>query len=169
MPSKTRPKTKTVAEGRASRAVPDAVVGRPGDYRPEYCEQIIELGKLGKSVVQMGCAFGVVRTTLANWAKEHPEFLEALGLARALSQDWWERTGQENLAGGMLNAGLWSRSMAARFPDDYTEKTKTELTGANGGGLEVRVAAMTPEERRAEIQRLLTQHPALTQPTLTHE
>jgi phage terminase small subunit len=46
---------------------------------------------------------------------------------------------------------------------------KVELTGANGGGLEVRVAAMTPEERRAEIQRLLTQHPALTQPTLTHE
>jgi hypothetical protein len=52
--------------------------------------------------------------------------------------------------------------MAARFPDDYTEKTKTELTGAGGGGIELRVAAMTPQERREEIHRLLTANPALT-------
>lgn len=110
--------------------------GRPTDYRPEYCEWIVELGREGKSVAQMAEALDVARNTLNNWAAEHPEFMTAFTRARDLSLSWWETTAQTNLATSGFNASLWSRSMAARFPADYTERKQTELTGANGGPVE---------------------------------
>ena len=111
-------------------------MARPTDYLPEYCEQVIELGKQGKSVVQMACALDVVKQTLHNWASQHPEFLDAFTRAKQHSQDWWETKAQTGLETSGFNASLWSRSMAARFPDDYTERQRRELTGANGGPVE---------------------------------
>lgn len=110
---------------------------RPTDYRPEYCDLVIEQGKLGKSVTQMAVACGVVKQTLFNWAAEHPEFLDAFTRAKQHSLDWWETIAQSHMieeqGGARLNQGVWSRSMAARFPEEYTERKQTELTGANGG------------------------------------
>lgn len=110
--------------------------GRPTDYRDEYCEQIIELGRLGYSKVQMACELGIVKKTLFNWAEEHPEFLHALTRAEQESQAWWEKQGQLGLTADKFQASLWAKSMSARFPDDYTEKSKQELTGANGGAMQ---------------------------------
>jgi hypothetical protein len=84
----------------------------------------------------MACAVGVHKDTLYEWAKHHPEFSDAFTHAKQLSQDWWETKAQEGLTTPGFNASLWSRSMAARFPDDYTERQKREVTGANGGPVE---------------------------------
>jgi hypothetical protein len=107
--------------------------GRPTDYLPEYCEQVIELGRQGKSKAQIAATLDVARMTLDNWAAVHPEFLDAITRARDLSMAWWEDKGQGGLDTSGFNASLWSRSMAARFPDDYTERQKRELTGKDGG------------------------------------
>lgn len=115
------------------------MVGRPSEYRPEYCDKVIELGRLGKSVVQMACAIDVARDTLYQWCKDHPEFSDAFTRARQLSQDWWENQAQCGLTADRFNASLWSRSMAARFPEDYQERKGIELTGSNGGPVEVSV------------------------------
>ena len=109
------------------------MTGRPSDYLPEYCEQVIELGKQGKSLTQMACALDVHRDTLYEWAKVHPAFSDALTRAKQWSQSWWEDKGQSGLETSGFNASLWSRSMAARFPADYTERKQTELTGSGGG------------------------------------
>ena len=111
-------------------------MARPTDYLPEYCERVIELGKEGKSVVQMACELEVHKATLYEWAKVHDEFSDAFTHARQWSQYWWESKGQSGLETGGFNASLWSRSMAARFPDDYTERQKRELTGKDGGAIE---------------------------------
>ena len=116
--------------------------GRPTDYLPEYCERVIELGREGMSVVEMAAEIGVHRETLEeNWPTAHPEFSEAFTHARQLSQAWWERQGRVNLllppGAGTFNASVWSRSMAARFPKDWREKTETALTGANGGPVQI--------------------------------
>ncbi len=111
------------------------MTGRPTDYKPEYCGQVIELGKAGKSVVQMACALDVHKDSLYEWAKVHPAFSDAFTRARQHSQDWWETKGQGGLETSGFNASLWSRSMAARFPEDYTERQKRELTGAGGKDL----------------------------------
>lgn len=110
--------------------------GRPSDYLPEFCERVIELGRMGKSKAQIAADLDVCRNTLDNWATVHPEFLNALTRARDFAQAWWEDKAQTGLETSGFNASLWSRSMAARFPDDYTERQKRELTGANGGPVE---------------------------------
>lgn len=122
-------------------------MGRPTDYRPEFCEKAIELGTEGKSYAQMAAVFGVARKTIYEWAKVHPEFSDAIACARDLALAWWEDQAQSGLwetpEGQRLNPQLWSRSMAARFPDDYREKQGVELTGANGGPVQSTVVIAT--------------------------
>lgn len=117
-------------------------MGRPSDYSPEnaeaICSQVIEWGRAGKSKAWMAANLDISRQTLDNWCSAHPEFLDAITRAMALSQAWWEDIGQANIIsapGASLNSGVYSRSMAARFPDDWREKNATELTGANGAAL----------------------------------
>lgn len=110
-------------------------MARPTDYKPEYCETVLRLGREGKSVVQMACAVDVVRQTLHDWCKVHPEFLDAFTRAKQLSQDWWETQAQCGLTADKFNAQLWSRSMAARFPEDYQEKKGVELSGPGGADI----------------------------------
>lgn len=95
--------------------------GRPTAYKPEYCEAVIELGRAGKSKVQMAASFDVSKQTLLNWADTYPEFLDALTRATTLAQDWWETQGQIGLTADKFNGSVWSRSMAARFPEDWRE------------------------------------------------
>lgn len=110
-------------------------MARPSVYKPEFCELVIKLGREGKSVVQMACAIDVVRSTMYEWCKGHPEFSDALTRAKQLSQDWWETQAQCGLTADKFNAQLWSRSMAARFPEDYQEKKGVELSGPGGADI----------------------------------
>jgi hypothetical protein len=99
-------------------------MGRPTKYDPSYCERIIKLGKEGMSVVEMACDIGVHRETIEkNWPAEYPEFSEAFARARDESQAWWERTGREGMKSKSIDAAIYSRSMAARFPKDWRDKT----------------------------------------------
>lgn len=113
--------------------------GRPTDYDPAFCDQVIELGKQGKSKTYMAAQLGVVRNTLDNWAQTHPEFLNAMTHALQLSQAWWEDAGQSGLTADRFNGSVWSRSMAARFPEDWRETTRQENTGADGGPIHNKV------------------------------
>jgi hypothetical protein len=114
-------------------------VGRPSTYDPSYCDKVRELGKLGKSFEQMSAQLNVSYRTLCNWRDEHEEFFHALEDAHALSQSWWEEMAQaymlEHKDGERLNASLWSRSMAARFPKNYSDRVKQEISGPNGSPL----------------------------------
>jgi hypothetical protein len=93
-------------------------VGRPSEYRPEHCGTVVALGRQGKSKAVMAAELGVTRQTLENWTSAHPEFLDAITRASTLSQAWWENAGQKGLTAAKFNASVWSRSMAARFPDE---------------------------------------------------
>ena len=113
--------------------------GRPSLYDPAYCDQVIELGKLGKSVEQIASHLGLSLRVLYDWRDKHEDFLHALEDAKQYEQYWWEEQAQaylvENKDSDKINTSLWSRSMAARFPKKYREQTKTEITGADGAPL----------------------------------
>jgi transposase-like protein len=96
--------------------------GRPTKYDPAYCERVIELGRQGKSQVQISAAIDVPRTTILSWAEQYPEFSTALMRAKEFEQDWWENAGQNGIFLDKFNATVWKTSMAARFRDDYTER-----------------------------------------------
>lgn len=103
--------------------------GRPSDYRAEYCDDVIALGKEGKSRAQMASHFDVSRQTIDNWAEAHPEFLEALTRALTHCQAWWEDKGQSGLILPGFNAAVWKKSVEARFRDDYTERQEQTVKG----------------------------------------
>lgn len=109
--------------------------GRPTDYDPAYCDQVIEMGKIGMSVTEMAATIGIVKSTLTDlWPVAYPEFKVALTHARECAQCWWESMGRVNLImapqSGTFQASVWSRSMAARFPADWREKSETTHAGA---------------------------------------
>jgi hypothetical protein len=114
-------------------------VGRPTAYDPSYCLKAIELGTKGKSLEQISGALGITYRTLCRWRDEHEDFCHALEEAKVREMIWWEDHAQSYLVehkdGEKLNVGLWSRSMAARFPKKYSERIRQELTGAEGAPL----------------------------------
>ena len=110
-------------------------VGRPTDYKPEYCERVVELGKEGFSHAQIAAELDVCRNTLYNWANDNPEFLSAILKARDYSQAWFEKVAQNNMLTPTpgFSAQLWAKQVSARFPDDYTDKQKQEVSGTLSG------------------------------------
>jgi hypothetical protein len=123
--------------------------GRPTKYDPAFCEMVIEWGKQGKSKAWICAELEVVDQTLRNWTEAHPEFLEAMELAHKKSQQWWEDRGQVGMQGKTIDGSIWSRSMAARFPNDWREKTETknEHSGPGGGAI--------PHEHVVEVRRTI--------------
>ena len=114
-------------------------VGRPTLYDPALCDQVIELGKLGKSIEQIASHLGFSLRVFYKWRDEYEEFMHAMEDAKQYEQYWWEEQAQafliENRDSDKINTTMWSRSMAARFPKKYRESTKTEITGADGAPL----------------------------------
>jgi transposase len=127
-------------------------VGRPTLYDPKYCEEVVTLGRIGKSVEQIAANLNVSLRTMYLWRDTHQEFMHALDDAKTYEQAWWEEQASaymvENKESDRLNATLWSRSMAARFPKKYRESTKTEITGADGVPLlsGIQVSFVKPNE-----------------------
>jgi len=111
--------------------------GRPTKYKPEFCKTVLAVGEEGGWLSEMAEACDVCRSTMDNWAAEHPEFLEALTRAKQKAQVWFERTGRTGLFADRFNAALWSKQMAARHPGEYSERQKLEHTGPSGGPVKV--------------------------------
>jgi hypothetical protein len=120
--------------------------GRPTLYDAAHCETALKAGQAGKSLAWIAAELGVCKQTLHNWSNEYPEFLDALTRAKLLSQRWWEDTGQTNMTAPGFNGSVWSRSMAARFPDDWREVKASEISGPGG----------KPVETLQRIERVLT-------------
>jgi hypothetical protein len=127
-------------------------VGRPTLYDPAYCDEVRKLGALGKSVEQISTYLGVSLRVLYDWRDKYVDFLHALDDAKISEQTWWEDQAQaymlENKDSPRLNASIWSRSMAARFPKKYRESVKQEITGENGTPLltAIQVSFVTPKD-----------------------
>jgi hypothetical protein len=76
-----------------------------------------------------------------NWAGAYPDLRAAIDLAKQFELAYWEDLAQNHMVevpgGPRVNSSLWSRSMAARFPSKYRENSKVEVSGKDGGAIEV--------------------------------
>lgn len=129
---------------------PDAVnpPGRPSEYKPEFCERVIEMGREGMSQAQIASELGVHRATIRNtWVKDHPEFKEAWDLSLQLAQSYWEekfnRVAKRGTVGDGQGAAL-TFLLSRRFRGDYQDKVSLEHTGPDGGPIET--ASLTHEQ-----------------------
>ena len=127
--------------------------GRPTDYRPEYCEQLIEHMAQGFSYQSFA---GVIRKgvkTLYRWEEAHPEWLEAKEIAEAASRKWWDERGLDAVRGLCegFNATVWVFTYKNRFG----WRDKQELTGKDGepikANLEVTVTHVTRDTLKPNV------------------
>lgn len=117
-------------------------------YKPEMCEQIIELGMQGATQKAMWSALGISKSTADKWKKDNAEFAEAVSRATTESQAWWEREGIANLSNRTYNTRLYEVMTKAMFPEDYREikdskvDVKAEVTIDFGGEVAKLISAL---------------------------
>ena len=116
-----------------------APVGRPSDYLPEYCERVIEFCAKGFSLTAFAGEINSSRGAIDRWMNTFPEFREACKTALSKRAQFLESGMMDPTATGpMVTArrfALVNAHLKAE-PRDWSENTRTELTGANGGPIQ---------------------------------
>lgn len=114
-----------------------APVGRPTDYRPEYCEQAEKLCLLGHTDRELAEFFEVVEATIYNWKNEHPEFLEAIKRGKQVADANVAQAMYKNACGHTVAGEYYPPNPTSgifwlknRQPKKWRERQ--ELTGADG-------------------------------------
>lgn len=124
-------------------------VGRPSKYQPDYCEAIIEHVVGGASLTAFAASVGVARHTLNHWAAQHPEFADAMAVAKARSLAWWEERARRiaDRGGGPGAAQVTIFAMKNLGGEDWQDKSTHEHTGR------ITHAPLTYEEAIEEAAR----------------
>lgn len=76
-------------------------VGRPTDYRPEYCEHLVEHMKEGGSFPAFAGVVGVSIQTVYDWTENNAEFLEAKKRGEAANLLFFENIALGGITGQM--------------------------------------------------------------------
>ena len=152
--------------------------GRPTRYRAEFAEQAYKLCLLGYTDKKLADFFGIAESTLNKWKKDHKEFSERLHAgkdvadAEVVSALYRRALGYSvqtskpiNVSdGGGMGSHVEQHPQETHFPADpgaakmwltnrqpemWRERQSLELTGKDGGPVE-----LTSEERRERIKEL---------------
>lgn len=124
--------------------------GRPTDYRPEYCEKVIEYGKEGLLPVSMASRLRVTKETLHQWARVHPAFSDAFNEARIHCESFhMERAVQTAHGERAGNAPMTKFILSAAF--GYREASESVNTMQNPDGTAIeagtRITIVRPPKR----------------------
>jgi hypothetical protein len=86
-------------------------VGRPSEYKPEYCKMAEVFCRKGATDKELGELFGVSDTTINNWKNQHPEFLASL------------KNGKD-IADNEVEKALYKRALGYKTTEKTVYKTK---------------------------------------------
>lgn len=93
--------------------------GRPPEYKPEYCQMLIDHMATGMSYETFAATINTCRATLYNWEKQFPDFLDAKKQAVEAGQQFWEKIAIDHLVerdkGDKVNSAMWIFNMKNRF------------------------------------------------------
>lgn len=85
------------------------------EYHPSYCDRVIDCMAQGMMIGEMCREIGVSSELLRKWAREYPDFREALAIGEDLAKAWWEEYGRVNLANPKMNTRVYMFFMQNRF------------------------------------------------------
>lgn len=119
---------------------PDMPAGRPSKYSPAYCNEVVEFLAQGFSVSAFAGEIGVAASTVKLWAKDIPEFSDAVKRGQAKAIAFWERAAIKLAMTGEGNATACIFGLKNRASDEWADMTKTELTGKDGGAIQLEQA-----------------------------
>jgi hypothetical protein len=128
-------------------------MARPTDYKPEYCEMLIEHMAKGYSFESFAGITKTCKDTIYHWAKIHPEFSEAKKQAFEQSRLFWETLAIENALNiseslrdkdgttrtmsKALNSTIWIFNMKNRFKDEWREKQELDVSSDKGISIKI--------------------------------
>lgn len=122
-----------------------SVFGRPSKY-PSGDEEvrklhieILDLGRQGKSLVQIAAALEIGRTTLYRWMDEKPDFKNTIKAAQDAAQAVWEDMGFKMARTGEGSASAFIFQMKNRFHADYKDHKAVDHSSSDG--------SMTPPQQ----------------------
>lgn len=118
---------------------PKKKVGRPSNYKPEFCDLVVELMSQGLSISAVAAEIGVGRQKLLDWQKTNEEFRVACEAGKELAQKWWEDLAMDVATGKAsshevykkANHGMIMFMMSRRFPDYYAKNQTMLEANAN--------------------------------------
>jgi hypothetical protein len=97
------------------------------EFKPEMCDQLIELGKAGASQKMMFANIGISSGAAQTFKKNHPEFAEALDMAITHSQAYWETQLLANVENKAFNSRVAEIALRGQFPSDYRDDKNNKL------------------------------------------
>lgn len=100
--------------------------GRPTLYKPEYGEEMISLMAAGLSLTAAAADLGFHRDTIYTWEATHPEFSDALKLARGKRVLSLERGLLEAKDGPTVTSRIFALKNADR--EEWRDKQDVETT-----------------------------------------
>lgn len=157
--------------------------GRPTKYKPEYCDRIIEhftvqpqqtvykrtfhpdgsvkseepvvLPEQFPTFQKFAAEIEVSVPTLLEWVQEYEEFSNSYARAKQLQEHIW-------LVNGMGN--LYNSQFAQFFGKNclgYKDKTETEITGANGGPIQLTNVTALSDDDLLQMEQILAKSQGL--------
>jgi hypothetical protein len=97
------------------------------EFKPEMCDQLIELGKVGASQKMMFASVGISSAAAQTFKKNHPEFAEALDMAVTHSQSFWETMLLANVENKAFNSRVAEIALRGQFGDTYREDRNSKV------------------------------------------
>lgn len=83
---------------------PPAPVGRPSDYKSEYCAIAADACARGATIQELADLFGVARWTVNRWRLQHEEFRAAITVGRDVADGRVEESLYERAVGYSYNS-----------------------------------------------------------------
>ena len=131
-------------------------MGRPTNYKPEYCDKIIEIMAQGYSLEAASAKLDIPHRCIYDWQAKHLDFSQAIHEGRIKALAWWEERAMNTASGSpgnsqIISLGLRNRSRSA---SGWIDSQKQELSGPDGGPMRVEastidVGDLSPEQRDA--------------------
>lgn len=143
-------------------------MSRPTKYKPDYhpqkARELAEQGLIDKQIAEQ---FGINQDTLYEWKKKHSEFSEAIEEGKQPRKKEIEETAHKVACGYYEyeyddvkrkkyykpDSKILALMLYSLFGDKYKIKTENTIIDP----IKKEIQDMTPEEREAEIERLMMQ------------
>lgn len=137
--------------------------GRADKYDPAHCDTIKLLAQVGKFPETWACEIGVSVETLRLWGHKHPEFREALIVAKHLLGHFWTEdiaAARKDPRANSAMYGLIIRRLPALFGKDPVDLAEYVLRPDDPGGEDAKtltgeqVKAAPTDELQARLEAL---------------
>ena len=116
-------------------------MARKSKYTPDVVDKLTQAIRLGATYV-LACDYaGISERTFRSWMETYPPFLQSVKEAEGAAAVGWLAKIEKAASDGNWQAAAWK--LERRYPEMYG-KQRLELTGANGGPVQVETRQLPP-------------------------